>query len=107
MFTYNNLRHMLTDNNLRNMLTDNNIRHMLTDQNLQHMLTDNNLPHTLTDNNLRHMFSIHGISIDASTLDWGMTKGLCGIFNNDPRDDFTPIRQFGPVDERRFGKSWK
>ncbi|XP_076072003.1 uncharacterized protein LOC143043707 [Mytilus galloprovincialis] len=51
---------------------------------------------------------VDGINIIPSVLDTNATKGLCGIYNGDPDDDFLPRDQVDAVtDVKTFASSWK
>lgn len=51
---------------------------------------------------------VDGINIIPSVLDTDATKGLCGIYNGDPDDDFLPRDQVDAVtDVKTFASSWK
>ncbi|CAC5377862.1 unnamed protein product [Mytilus coruscus] len=52
---------------------------------------------------------IDGINILPSVLDTNMTKGLCGIYNGDKKDDYTPRDQLTAVKStelKTFVSSW-
>ena len=52
-------------------------------------------------------YIINVYTITASSLDYGMTMGLCGIFNNKRGDDFTMSN--GPItaNANTFADSWR
>ncbi|CAG2217339.1 unnamed protein product [Mytilus edulis] len=51
---------------------------------------------------------VDGINIIPSVLDTGMTKGLCGIYNGNANDDFTPRDELTAVTSiETFASSWK
>ncbi|CAG2252550.1 unnamed protein product [Mytilus edulis] len=55
-----------------------------------------------------HFYGITGIYIYPTSLDRDLTKGLCGIYNGQSNDDFTPEGATVPTsDPVTFAKSWK
>ncbi|XP_063416202.1 uncharacterized protein LOC134697845 [Mytilus trossulus] len=49
---------------------------------------------------------IDGINITPSVIDTNMTKGLCGIYNGNTEDDYTPRDQLDSTDLKTFVLSW-
>lgn len=51
---------------------------------------------------------VDGINIIPSVLDTDATQGLCGIYNGNTSDDFTPRGQLAAVkDVKTFASSWQ
>ena len=55
----------------------------------------------------RGAYIINHYTITASSLDDGMTMGLCGIFNNKQGDDFTMSNERITANANTFAESWK
>jgi hypothetical protein len=52
-------------------------------------------------------YIINLYTITASSLDYGMTMGLCGIFNNKQSDDFTMSNGEIAANASTFADSWR
>jgi hypothetical protein len=52
-------------------------------------------------------YIINRYTITASSLDYGMTMGLCGIFNNKQDDDFTMSNEAITANANTFADSWR
>jgi hypothetical protein len=52
-------------------------------------------------------YIINRYTITASSLDYGMTMGLCGIFNNKQGDDFTMSNEAITANANTFADSWR
>ena len=55
----------------------------------------------------RGAYIINHYMITASNLDYGMTMGLCGIFNNKQSDDFTMSNGAITGNANSFADSWR
>ena len=55
----------------------------------------------------RKAYIINYYTITASSLDDGMTMGLCGIFNNKQSDDFTMSNGEIAANANTFADSWR
>jgi hypothetical protein len=55
----------------------------------------------------RGAYIINRYTITASSLDYGMTMGLCGIFNNKQSDDFTMSNEAITANANTFADSWR
>ena len=55
----------------------------------------------------RKAYIINYYTITASSLDYGITMGLCGIFNNKQGDDFTMSNEAITANANTFADSWR
>ena len=55
----------------------------------------------------RKAYIINYYTITASNLDYGITMGLCGIFNNKQGDDFTMSNGAITANTNTFADSWR
>lgn len=53
-------------------------------------------------------YGIHTFQIMASNLDRKLTKGLCGLYNDNPSDDMIPQGETTNIgDPEKFAESWR